>query len=211
MRSGTGVTLAGYRGRGKREAAIGDDPAAVGLPAGLAERLSARDPAAFAAFYDACSRRAFGLACRIAGDGQAAEDIVHDAFLWFWEHADRVDPGRGAPESLLLTITHRRAIDYVRKRQRNNGRRAPQETQWGIIDEEAMALLDAVGDTAVRERMLAGVAALNADQREAIELAYFAGMTHEQIARARAVPLGTVKSRLRLGLAKLRAALQGEA
>jgi RNA polymerase sigma-70 factor (ECF subfamily) len=173
-------------------------------------RLARRDRTALAELYDACSGRAFGLAYRVTGDGPAAEDVVHDAFLWMWEHGDRVDATRGSPEALLLTVTHRRAIDYVRKRSRQDARRPGGEVFPDAIDEQALALLAEVDEAEVRERVLVALEGLNPEQREAVDLAFFQGMTHQQIAAARSLPVGTVKSRLRLAMGRLRAALREE-
>ena len=192
----------------RRESGIPAIAAATTTRPDLATRLAQRDRAALGELYDAMSRRAFGLAYRVLGDGQAAEDVVQDAFLWLWEHADRVDASRGAPEALLLTVTHRRAIDALRRR---SHRRRREHTGVDVdpVDEAAFSILAALeaeqAAIAVRD-CLAGLAA---EQREAIELAYFGGMTQAEIAERQDVALGTVKSRMRLGLARLRSALGG--
>ena len=177
----------------------------------LAERLHRRDHAALEELYDACAGRAYGLAFRMLNDGPAAEDAVHDAFLWFWEHADRIDGARGKAEALLLTITHRRAIDQIRRRQRQDGRGSAALRLLDPVDEAALDILERSENAGMAERVRTELANLNQQQREALELAYFDGLTQEEIARRQRLPLGTVKSRMRLGLNKLRSALRSEA
>lgn len=177
----------------------------------LTMRVARRDEGALAELYDAYARRAFGLARRITSDDAAAEDVVQDAFLWVWEHADRVDHARGHAGSLILTIAHRRAVDFVRKRARagesldSNGATAPEP-----VDTETPAVLRQIEELSVMATVRDGIAALSREQREAVELAYYQGLTQEEIARERGMPLGTVKSRIRLAMRKLRAYLETE-
>lgn len=164
--------------------------------------LAARDPQALAALYDACAPRAYGLALRILRDEHAAADAVHDAFLWLWEHLERFDAARGAPEALLLTIVHRRALDAARSR-RNGRASLPVEP----VDEGALAELARVDAADLHEAVRRAVRELPPDQRVALELAYFRGFAGREIAEVLHIPEGTVRSRLRLALAKIRAAL----
>ncbi|MGE0600376.1 MAG: RNA polymerase sigma factor [Dehalococcoidia bacterium] len=176
----------------------------------LSTRLARRDEAALTELYDRYSGRAFGLAHRILDDGPAAEDIVHDAFLWIWENAERIDSERGSAGALLLTVVHRRAIDQVRRR----GRAAPaipaDSDVPDTVEDSALAIVAGLDQAAAAGRVRAAVDELNAEQREAVELAYFKGMTHQQIAKERQLPIGTVKSRLRLAMGRLRGALKDE-
>ncbi len=176
----------------------------------LARRLAKREEAALAELYDRYSGRAFGLANRILEDGPTAEDVVHDAFLWVWEHADRVDPERGSVGALLLTVVHRRAIDQVRKRGRAHSTTTVDGESLDVVDEAALDIIAELDQAEVATRIRAAVGELNPEQREAVELAYFKGMTHQQIANERELPVGTVKSRLRLAMGRLRAALKDE-
>ena len=178
--------------------------------AALSVRLASRDETALAELYDRYSGRAFGLALRILGESETAEDVVHDAFLWVWEHADRIDSGRGSVGAFLLTVVHRRAVDQVRLRSRMAFRRAEEGEFPDRVDEAALEIIDQLDAAAAASRIREAVARLNVEQREAVELAYFKGMTHQQIATAREVPVGTVKSRLRLAMGRLRAALKDE-
>lgn len=164
--------------------------------------LVRREPAALAALYDACAARAYALALRILRDEGRAADVVHDAFLWFWEHGDRFDAAKGAPEALLLTVVHRRAIDAARKRR--NGKTS---LDVDLVDERAVAELARVDANDLHEAVRRAMRELPADQRVVLELAYFRGFAGREIAQALHVPEGTVRSRLRLALAKIRAAL----
>ena len=126
-----------------------------------------------------------------------------------WEHAENIDPGGGRIESLLMTIVHRRAVDELRARSRRSAPSAGQPVD--AVDEGAAELfegvIEALSSGGVRRRVRESLLALPPEQRETVELAYFDGLTHVQISEATGAPLGTVKSRLRLGMEKLRAAL----
>ena len=168
----------------------------------LAARLRRREASALEELYDSVAPRAYGLAYRVLGDGQSAEDVVQEAFAWIWDNSDRVDPNRGSVESLLMTVVHRRAIDAVRARTRRSTlgsvairERILVETVDVAIDAERAADADTV------TRLVNN---LPDDQRQILELAYFKGMTHVEIAGSLDIPLGTVKSRLRLAMASLR-------
>lgn len=164
------------------------------------------DPAALAALYDRYGRVAYGLAYRVLSDGQAAEEAVQDAFLQVWRKASTFDPERGAGfRAWLLTIVHNRSIDLVRRRSRQGSREVELEADAPFIGDldpalEVLANLD-------RTQIQRAMASLPTDQRKAIEMAYFEGLTHREIAERHGLPLGTVKGRLRLGLHKMHEAL----
>ena len=172
--------------------------------ADLANRLRGREPGALEELYELVAGRAFGLAYRILSDGASAEDIVQEAFLWVWNSGDRIDPKRGSVESLLMTVVHRRSIDALRARNRRDALRGPMDIY--AVDENASDLFDSVAQSLTHERVRESVTGLSDDQRQVIELAYFSGLTHREISDQTGVPIGTVKSRLRLGMAKLRTA-----
>lgn len=169
----------------------------------LSTRLRERDPGAVDDLYALVGRRAFGLAFRVLGDGAAAEDAVQDAFLDLWRGSGKVDGTRGRVDSLLMTLVHRRSIDALRVRQR----REPISDVMpdDAVDQNAVELFDEVADALTHERVVECMEELPADQKLAIELAYFGGLTHTEISEKTGTPLGTVKSRLRLGLLRLRA------
>lgn len=167
----------------------------------LLERLRRDDRDALAAMYDAYGRIAYGLAFRVLGDAGDAEDIVQESFLSLWRQADRLDVQRGSVRSLLLTIVHRRSIDVLRRR---SGR--PER----VLD-DAQPIASSVPDPAEfasqaeeRGRIQAALKELPTDQRSAIELTYFSGLTIAEMAEQEGIPLGTAKSRLRLALERLR-------
>jgi len=172
----------------------------------LIQAVAHRDPTALMALYDRHRRAAFGLAYRVLDDAPTAEEVVQDAFLLVWRHAASFDPARGGSvRAWLLTIVHHRAIDTLRRRL---GRR--REASGLEAVEMALATPDAWGEVArglERDEVRAAVASLPAEQRRAIELAYFEGLTHREVAERTGSPLGTVKGRLRLGLQKLHGAL----
>jgi len=172
----------------------------------LAEGLRRRDPLAMEVLYERLNRQAFGLAYRILGDGPSAEDVVQEALLTVWRQADRIDAARGRVNSFVMTLVHHKAIDALRVKR---GQQARQVSVDFASVEKADAdfserVLESIAGGEVREAM----SELPEDQRRPIEMAYFEGLTHIEIADALGLPLGTVKSRLRLGLEKMRAALK---
>lgn len=182
---------------------------APGRPAAsLTTRLRRGERAALAELYDLHAPRAYAVAMRVLGDAAMAEDIVHDAFIWLWEHRDRLDLEKGPPEALLLTVAHRRAIDaqrrLSRRRVRENGNSAIDP-----VDEAALATIAAIDRQDLVKAVRDSLANLSPEQRDALELAYFGGMTQADIAERQQVPVGTVKSRMRLALGHLRERIGG--
>jgi RNA polymerase sigma-70 factor (ECF subfamily) len=166
------------------------------------------DAAAFEMVYDRHSAAAFSLAYRMMGRRGLAEDVVQDAFLSLWRSGARYDATRGSVRTWVLGIVHHRAIDALRRSMVHDRRRASDE---GI--EERFEAVDRT-DAQVAHRQEAAevreaIAGLPAEQRKAIELAYFGGFTHAEISQMLDMPLGTVKGRIRLGLEKLRTQLIG--
>jgi RNA polymerase sigma-70 factor (ECF subfamily) len=152
---------------------------------------------ALAELYDRYGKVAYGLAFRVLQNSSLAEDAVQEAFLTIWRTAGTYVHERGKPSTWLLTVVHRRAVDIVRREQRRREPVAAETPAVGSpIDEEATS----------RERRRAVQEALRqlpADQRQALELAYYGGLTQSQLARQLGVPLGTVKSRMFAGLRRL--------
>jgi RNA polymerase sigma-70 factor, ECF subfamily len=194
-----------------RTASVPAVPSSSRAPADvtLLERIAAGDPRAFEALYDRHGGAAYSLALHITGDRGRAEDVTQEAFLSVWRSRERYDPARGAVKSWLLGVVRNRSIDDLRRHGRHARHRASDEglEEYAEAAErtDAQALLrdDA---RAVREAL----DGLPPDQRAAIELAYFGGLSHTEIARALRVPVGTVKGRMRLGLEKLRGRLGAE-
>lgn len=171
----------------------------------LTARVRAGEPGALEDLYAATSRRAFGLAMRILGDEVAAADVVQEAYISLWRRAALLDEGRGRVESLLLTMTHHRAVDALRTRTRRR-ERAMAET-FDLADESATRGFDEVVARLSSQDVAAVLATLPAEQRSVVESAFFDGLTQTEVAERLAVPLGTVKSRMRLAMDKLRSAL----
>jgi RNA polymerase sigma-70 factor (ECF subfamily) len=173
----------------------------------LLERLRRNDRDALAAFYEQYGRLAYGLAYRIVGEAGEAEDVVQEAYLTLWRQAGRLDPSRGSVRSYLLTIVHRRAIDVLRRR---SGR-----PERALVDAEQLpsAAPDPVEFASLaeeRERVQRALQELPDDQRQAVELAYFRGLTMAELAQEQRIPIGTAKSRLRLALGRMRKTLAGQ-
>ena len=173
----------------------------------LLKRLRRNDRDAVAALYDAYARLAYGLAYRVLGDAGEAEDIVQESFLMLWRQTDRLDSSRGSVRSLLLTIVHRRAIDALRKRA---GRSEQIVAAFDPIPSTAQDPLEFASRAEERACIRRALAELPADQRQAIELTYFRGLTVAEMAEQQGIPAGTAKSRLRLALGRMRKTLTEE-
>lgn len=173
----------------------------------LHERLAAGDASALEALYDDLAPRVYGLACSILHDSRDAEEIVTDTFVQVWRTADAFDVTRGPIEAWVFAICRSRALDRVRSARR---RMKLQDREEPRIAAFTMAeAMPNPGEAALaRVEMSRNVAAvlneLPPDQRRAIELAYFGGLTHSEISRELDVPLGTVKTRIRNGMQTLR-------
>ena len=165
----------------------------------LAHRLCAGDESALADAYGQFSSFVFSLALRVIGDRSAAEDITQDVFVGLWNQPDRFDPRRGSLRSYLGTLTHRRAVDLIRREEAR--RRRETKTSHEPVVTTAVDDLALVGLTA--DAVRAAVASLPDLQRQAVELAYFGGHTYRQVADTLGIPEGTAKSRLRLALARI--------
>jgi RNA polymerase sigma-70 factor (ECF subfamily) len=155
--------------------------------------------------YDSYRTMAYSIALRITADASLAEDVVQDAFLGAWRNAGRYVAGRGSVKTWILSIVHHRAVDAVRRR-----RPASELPEPDRVPPAALTLPDIwpeVAGNLEREEIANAIATLSDVQREAIELAYFGGLTQQEIAVRTDTPLGTVKSRIRLGLLSLRRAL----
>ena len=172
----------------------------------LVTRLLQRDAAAFAALYDRHSRMAFGLAYRMLKDPSAAEDVVQEAFLSLWRQAASFQAGKSSFRTWLLSIVHHRAIDRLRRAQNREVsdaalEGAPERPDATVnVEREVAASIEA-------DQIRKALEVLPPDQRRAIELAYFGGHSHSEIAKLLGIPVGTVKGRLRIGLQKLRTIL----
>lgn len=173
----------------------------------LVHRLVAGDETALAELYDGHSGFVFGLALRVLGDRTAAEDVTQEVFVSFWERPERFDEARGSLRAFLGTLTHRRAVDHIRREEARKRR----ETKTTSVDATPVPSVDdAALSTVTSEQVRAAVNVLPPAQREALELAYFHGHTYRQVADVLGIPEGTAKSRLRLALQRIADALEPE-
>lgn len=164
--------------------------------------LAAReDEGALAALYDRYGRVAYGLALRIVRDPALAEDAVQEAFLTVWRTAASFRSDRSKPSAWILTLVHRRAVDVVRREERR--RAAPLETA-GEPDAHGLATDEEIELSDRRRIVQEALRRLPDEQREALELAYYGGLTQSELAERLSVPLGTIKSRMFTGLGRLR-------
>jgi len=176
----------------------------------LLARVRAGDDAALAAVYDEHAGLVYGLARRVTRDEELARDVTQEVFAYLWEKPDRVDLTRGALRGYLAVLAHRRAVDEVRR----HAARARAEAASGAPEDEdgpeARVVAAAARDWGGR-RVSEVLGALPAEQREAVRLAYYRGLTQAQVAKALGIPEGTAKYRLRAALARLRTLLTDEA
>ncbi|WP_200949281.1 sigma-70 family RNA polymerase sigma factor [Phycicoccus sp. Soil748] len=160
------------------------------------------DESAFARLYDAVSSRVYGLVLRVVRDPAQSEEVAQEALLDIWRTSARFDPERGSAVSWMLTIAHRKAVDRVRSAQASTDR----EDSYGSRNQERS--FDQTVETVERrldaQRVRNAMDVLTDTQRKAVELAYFGGYTHTEVASLLGVPLGTAKTRIRDGLIRLR-------
>lgn len=169
----------------------------------LLTRVAAGDQQAFARLFDMISPRVFGLILRVLVDRAQSEEVLQEVFLEVWQSASRFTPNRGQGRSWILTIAHRRAVDRVRSSQASTDR----DVRVGFRD------LDVAHDGVAEhvelrmegERVTAALSSLPDAQREALTLAYYGGYSQSEIAAMVGAPLGTIKTRMRDGLTRLRA------
>jgi RNA polymerase sigma-70 factor (ECF subfamily) len=180
-------------------------PQTAASPLDAALRATAQgDQSAFADLYDLCSPSVYGLIRRIVRDRAQSDEVLQEVMLEVWRLAPRFDPSLGSAAAWIMTIAHRRAVDRVRSEVAERGRveraSAKSDPGTGPVHDEVIDELD-------RQRVRSALDALTDLQRTSIELAYFGGLTQTEIAALLGAPLGTVKTRIRDGLIRLRDAL----
>jgi RNA polymerase sigma-70 factor (ECF subfamily) len=171
----------------------------------LLRRSSRGDEAAFAALYDATTRRVFGLALRVVRDPAQAEEVTQEAFLEIWRTSARFDRDRGSALAWMLTIVHRKAVDRVRSAEASTRRDTTYHQGATTVEHDTTA--EAAEASLEAHRIRGALRTLTDVQREALELAYFGGYTHTEVARMLDLPVGTAKTRIRDGLIRLRDAM----
>ena len=175
----------------------------------LLERIAEKDKDALNVLYDRYMTQVYSLAMYMLKQPPLAEEVTQDVFLNIWLKAGSFNPGRGNPRSWIMSVTHHRVVDVIRARRRTDTMTDPE----GYDTLERLPSGEAPVETQVaqrleRERVMRALATLPDNQREVIELAYFQGYSHSEMAERLSQPLGTVKTRVRLAMQKLRIALQ---
>jgi RNA polymerase sigma-70 factor, ECF subfamily len=172
----------------------------------LIRRIASGDGDALTRLFDLHSSVALGLLVRILGDRAEAEEVLQEVFLQVWTQADRYDADRSSPRGWLLMLTRSRALDRLRRRE------ARRRREEATAEEESSLMVEPAGTERLeaverQSRVSSALGALSPEQRHCIELAFYEGLTHTQIAERLKAPLGTVKSRILLGMSKLRQVL----
>jgi RNA polymerase sigma-70 factor, ECF subfamily len=169
----------------------------------LIKRVAEGDQSAVAELYDSTSRLIFGLILRIVSDRATAEEVLLDVYTQVWRQASSYDKARGAPLAWVMTIARSRAIDRLRSGKHDLHGKEPLDT-IGELTSNTISPEEATVNSERQRLVRAALDSLSPEQREVIELAYFSGLSHSEIALRLGHPLGTVKTRTRLGMMKLR-------
>jgi RNA polymerase sigma-70 factor (ECF subfamily) len=177
------------------------DPTAVSPDAGLVSAIRSGDQSAMAALYDRYSSIVYSVALRVLGDTGAAEDVLQDVFMQLWRNPGVFDSNRGSLGAWLAVIARNRAIDALRKRRPEN------DIEDVVLSVETDLAAEADRARAA-EKVRSVLGTMPGPQRAALEMAYFEGLTHTEIAAKTGEPLGTIKTRIRAGLTTLRKAFQ---
>ena len=178
-----------------------DDVAPVSLN-DLLGQVAEGNQAAFGQLYDQCANRVLGLVRRLLKDSAQSEEVTQEIFLEVWQNAKRYDPAKGSATTWILTMSHRRAVDRIRSSQSTRDR----DTRIGFRDMETEydSVSESVEIRVEHERVGQALLRLTELQRQAVTLAYYGGYSHSEVAEMLKVPIGTVKTRLRDGMIRLR-------
>lgn len=181
-------------------------PAGTASDLELLDRIRKGDPSALDVLYGRYASAVYSLVWKILQSTEEAEDVALDVFWQVWRQADRYDPARGAPPAWIFTVARSRAIDRLRARHRREDRTISFDDPDANLDPlDEQATPDQVASfRQARDAVRAAMKTLSPAQREAVELAFFKGLTHVEIAERLKQPLGTVKTRIRQGLLRLR-------
>jgi len=175
----------------------------------LLRRIGARDRDAFAEFYDKYSTLLFSIASKILNDAAEAEDVLQETFMQIWEKAGNFDPRLGQPVGWAVTLVRNRAIDRIRASRRRNLLAEEAGAEFALASNSGDSANETVNGHEKAKLIHSAMVELPVEQRRAIELAFFAGLTQNEISATLKEPLGTIKARIRRGLLKLRDQLEG--
>jgi RNA polymerase sigma-70 factor (ECF subfamily) len=184
------------------------DPSPEGtgtILAALLKRSARGDQAAFAELYDATARRLHGLVLRVVRDPAQADEVTQEVYLQVWRTAARFDEAQGSAMAWLMTLAHRRAVDRVRSAEAASRQDTTYHQRTHVVPHDTTA--EAAEASLDARRVRSALTELTAVQREALELAYFGGYTHTEVATMLDLPVGTAKTRIRDGLIRLRDAM----
>ena len=177
---------------------------------GILQAIKAGDARALGRLYRRYGPSVVALCRRILGDPTEAEDAALDSFVQVWEQSDRYDPSRASPLTYLMTIARSRAIDRLRARRRRPVPVDWNDEAWPERESSHAGPYDAAVEAERRDRVQAALRALSERERRPIELSFYAGLSHREIAERLVLPLGTVKTRIRQGLIRLRGLFQND-
>jgi RNA polymerase sigma factor (sigma-70 family) len=181
-----------------------------GQDAELHRRLLFGDREAFSVLYGRYAPAAYGLASRVTGQENLAQEVVHDSFLALWRAPEAFDPARAPFRTFFLSLVHHRAVDTVRREERLRRRSERMNPGASLVEDVADAVVDQAWLAELRGRVRVALDALPPEQREVLELAYFRGYTQAAIAEQLGIPLGTVKTRTLAAMRKLQRKLARE-
>lgn len=175
----------------------------------LLRSISEGDRYAFSCFYDQYAKLLFSIAFRILNDQKEAEDVLQEVFVQIWDKAGSYNPALGKPASWAVTLTRNKAIDFIRAHQRRSKLMEHASTEMLAHSRVSPTANESLPGQEHAELISTAVAELPADQRKAIEMAFFCGFTQYEISESLKEPLGTIKARIRRGMLKLRDRLEG--
>jgi RNA polymerase sigma-70 factor (ECF subfamily) len=177
----------------------------------LLRRIGQGDRLSFEELYDRFSGPLFSAACRVLNNQVTAEEVLQDVFIQIWEKAPLYNPAIGKPLTWAMTLTRNKAIDRLRSTQRRNRLQENAQLEAETLERfDDRSSFDAVASMETCKLVREAMEELSQDQRQVIELAFFSSMTHTEIAEHLSVPLGTIKTRIRRGLMKLREVVSPE-
>ncbi len=176
----------------------------------LLEQIGNRDRDALATLYERYGRRVFALAVRILGDAVSAEEVTQDVFMSVWRRGTTYTSKKGKFTTWIFSITHNRTIDELRKRRRDRSKTNDDIDEHLNLESGDVSPADAAVAQSEYDKIRAAMENLPEEQKNVVELSYFKGLTQTEIATKTGQPLGTVKTRMRLALKKLRKALSAE-